>query len=182
MRGTATMPGQPRALVVVGQIGIVEQVRRTRVRQSAARADMSRPGCRRAARSRRGCGGPRECGPRFGRGWRAGTGRSSAPDGPPPRTARRRSGRWRGGSGRPGPPTRRSRSRSPSRRGAREMDDAGALLPRRPAREVGAAQRPPVGRQARMREQLRQPVGCRRARAAPSPQRGRSGRAAARPR
>ena len=48
---------------------------------------------------------------------------------------------------------------APAGVGSVEMQDAGALLPRRPAREVGAAQRPPVGREPRLREEVRQPAG-----------------------
>ena len=48
--------------VVVGQIGVVEQVRRAPGPTARGCAGRSRPGCPRAAGSRRGCGGPRACG------------------------------------------------------------------------------------------------------------------------
>lgn len=51
---------------------------------------------------------------------------------------------------------------TPAGMGAGQVQDARALLARRPPRQVGAAQRPAVLRPPRLRKQSRQPVRCRR--------------------
>ena len=172
--------GPAACAVVVGEVGVVEQVRRRRVRQAAA----AQVGLGRAARERQAAVEdaadlervvhlrPRRPGrdrPIHARE----TGRllEERAVGEPGAVIDQvdRAGALAG-----------REVEAPAGIGAVEMQDAGALLPRRPAREVGAAQRPAVGRRAAPAG--RAPAASRRRsrRAAPSPRRGRCAAAASR--